>query len=145
MRHGIATLIISVCVVHSAHSAVQTPIRGTASSGEEFYVEEVYWDQKAQPPNNWTIMITIGKKEQRVFEKQPCSISWSSNASERKFSCASSGTSPLAGTTYVYKEDLPNCWGTLYVCRHGCSSRVPNEMIEDVYEGGNCNSGEINE
>lgn len=90
-------------------------------------------------------MITSGKKAQRVFEKQPCSICASSNASEIKFSCASSGTSPLAGTTYVYKEDLPNCWGTLYVCKYGCSSRVPNELIDDMYEGGNCNSEEINQ
>jgi len=143
MRHGLATLLISVFVTHSAHSAVQTPIRGTASTGEEFYVEEVYWDQKVQPPNNWTIYINTGKKDRKKFERQPCSISWSANASERKFSCASSGTSPLAGTTYVYQEDLKNCGGTLYVCKYGCSSRVPHEMNEQEYEGGNCDPVEI--
>ena len=145
MRHGIATLLITVCVTHSSHSAVQTPIRGIASTGDVFDIEEAYWDEKVQPPNNWTIIINLRKEDQKEFEGQPCSISWSENASERKFSCASSGTSPLAGTTYVFQEELKECAGTLYVCKDGCSARVPHEMVESPYEGGNCEPEETEE
>lgn len=135
MRLYIAVLLSLMSTTRNAYGAVQTPLRGTTTAGEAFYAEEVYWDPALKHPYRWKITTASG-----VFEKQPCGTNFKN---ELTFWCAPEGSSPLAGTTYVFRKYLTKCGGTLLICKEGCSSRVPNALIEEPYECGDPENPEL--
>lgn len=135
MRIHTALLLSLLIACTSANAAIQTTLRGTTDAGETFYINQDVYDLELKPPYNWTIRTSKG-----VFKKQFCEINFTKG---HIFRCDPGGSSPLAGTSYVFKKQLTKCGGTLLVCKQGCSSRVPNELIEEPHECGDPENPEM--
>lgn len=116
-----------------------TTIHGLNEAGEEIRadVEVSYEDEPVRTSSHpqfdpWSVVVSDGKKEKREFKQQYCGFS--GYGSSWSFSCAKEGNSPLAGTTYAFRESLDNCGGFLFVCTRGCSRHAPRELINDLWE-----------
>jgi hypothetical protein len=137
MRRTITVSLLLLAV--SAHADGPTAIHGTNDLGEEFVLNEQYFDFG---PNNspryplfyWEIHVKKGANEQ-VFEKDFCGIP-DFHGPGLHFKCESDAKSPLAGATYIKIKELTKCRGTLYVCKTGCGPRAPRELIKDAWECG---------
>jgi len=118
------------------HADGPTDMHGVNQAGDEVLV---YEDGRI-PPDGHTPRHTVevkkrgGQKEK--YEKQDCGIDVRST---REFFCDSQGNSPLAGARYAPKRALKKCRGTLIVCKSGCGSRAPLEMVVDPWECGGVN------
>lgn len=116
-----------------------TTIRGINGSGEVITVNEEYFDYGPQGtpwgPNQFhTVVVTQSGKVVSSYNKQLCGSNGHGYTPEWRFSCRKEGESPLAGATYSFKQELPDCKGYLFVCTQGCSPRAPRELTKDPWE-----------
>lgn len=118
-----------------------TTIHGLNEAGEEIRadVEESYENEPVRTPSHphygpWSVVVSDGKNQRREFKQQYCGYSGPSYGSGWSFSCAREGNSPLAGTSYDFREELDNCGGFLFICKSGCNRRAPRELIDDLWE-----------
>jgi len=143
MRY-IATAVLilsaSICLADGP-----TTISGTNDSGERITVHQEYFDYGPEGtpwgPNQYhTVKVTKGEKLVHSYEKQLCGSNELGYRPGWRFSCRKEGTSPLAGTTYSFVKELPDCQGYLFACTQGCGARAPRELVKEPWE---CNTDEM--
>jgi len=132
MKKILTTFLLAFSV--SIYAVGPTTIHGVNDSGERIAVDEEWLPQPENPGGGmrltgfYVVSIKKNKKAVQEFGGQSCSFG------NNTFSCTSEGESPLVGTTYLFVKDLPNCRGSLFVCKAGCGSRAPQAMIQDYWE-----------
>jgi hypothetical protein len=110
-----------------------TTIHGVNGAGEQIALDEEWLPAAGASNLAWTGFYVVsvgapGERPEKEFGAQHCGVRVAS------FSCARGGQSPLAGTTYGFVRDLPNCRGSLFICTGGCGAHAPQEMIRDYWE-----------
>ena len=110
-----------------------TAIHGVNTSGKAIALYEEWLPapgaQELQRTGLYAVSVgTPGEKPEREFGAQRCGVR------EASFFCVSGGESPLAGATYGFVRDLPNCLGSLFICTGSCGGDAPAEMIRDYWE-----------
>jgi len=111
-----------------------TTIHGVNDSDERVELDEEWVPNRANPregnsPTGFYVVLI--KRNQEAVERFGGNVC---HLASRSFTCAREGKSPLAGATYDFKKDLPNCRGSLFVCSSGCNARAPRAMIQDPWE-----------
>lgn len=121
----IATVLL--CIVSlNAYADGYTTIHGTNERGEEIRIDKDQEPDIVEPAGPYLLYtITVGGKE---FEKQLCNYTGINS-----FSCSIEGGSPVAGATYLFKEDPKGC-GNIGICVRGCTARTPHQMYQGSWE-----------
>lgn len=136
MKTILVIFLLSLSV--SIYADGPTTIHGVNSFGEHIAIDEE-WLPDPKNPNSGAnhtglYVVSIKADGKAAHELGGQHFEFRKTGNIGGFSSTIQNKSPLAGATYQFVKDLPNCRGSLFACKAGCGSRTPLTMTRDYWE-----------